>query len=177
MKHIYSINRRRTGKMFECYHRKHEFEIQSKIIIQLLKKGLRYDTEISKLQDEIKYLKSKLNEMELQCLVCGKSMCITESNKDQIHNNIKGRYRNLCHSSCIGIGMLNQAIYKVPTRRSIDTILNLTTILINKLTYLLITIFYYLYSHKYILLILQSVDLFITLSYLIFKYKYENHYL
>jgi Fe2+ or Zn2+ uptake regulation protein len=57
--------------------------------------------ENEKLRKDIEYLKTKTNTIHLPCSVCGKPMEIKESDEDPIYSNIKKRYKDWAHSSCI----------------------------------------------------------------------------
>lgn len=92
----------------EDYLKAKGIETKSEGAIQLLKKGLRYEEDASKLKSEIQRLseenedlRKNQNSIHLPCSVCGKPMTIMESDSDPIYNDMKKRYANWGHASCI----------------------------------------------------------------------------
>lgn len=81
-------------KEVEEYLKTKGLETRSEGAIQLLKKGLRYDNDIKELQ-------SKQNQIHLPCSVCGKPFTISERDDDPIYKDMKDKYSNWGHSSCI----------------------------------------------------------------------------
>lgn len=77
------------------------FETRSEGAIQLLKKGLKYDSQIDTLQKRIKEIENSKNQIHLPCSVCGKPLTIMESNDDTMYKDMKKKYKNWGHSSCI----------------------------------------------------------------------------
>lgn len=92
----------------ENYLKARGIETKSEGAIQLLKKGLRYEEDVSNLKSEIEKLKreneklkNEQNQIHLPCSICGKPMTIRESDGDPIYSDMKKRYKNWAHSSCI----------------------------------------------------------------------------
>ena len=83
------------------YQKNKGYETRSEGAIQLLKKGLKYESEIDSLQKRIKELEVKQNQIHLPCSVCGKPMTIRESDDDPIYKDMKKKYKDWGHSSCI----------------------------------------------------------------------------
>lgn len=83
------------------YQKNKGYETKSEGAIQLLKKGLKFDSEIESLQKRVKELEAKQNQIHLPCSVCGKPMMITESDDDPIYKDMKKKYKNWGHASCI----------------------------------------------------------------------------
>ena len=84
------------------------YQTRSEGAIQLLKKGLQYDSKIEelkaeneKLRREIESLKKEKNTIHLPCSICGKPMTIRECKEDPIYKDMLVRYKNWAHSSCI----------------------------------------------------------------------------
>jgi hypothetical protein len=102
MRHIYTVSiDTELEKKLDSYQEENGFETRSEGAIQLLKKGLRYDTDMKQLQDEVNALKSKPNEIHIPCSVCKKPMSVRETIDDPIYKDIKDRYKNWGHSRCI----------------------------------------------------------------------------
>lgn len=102
MRHIFTVSiDTELERELDEYQKRMSFQTRSEGAIQLLKKGLRYDTEISNLLNEIKNLKSKPNEIHLPCSVCGKPMKIKETDDSSIYKDMKTTYKNWGHSTCI----------------------------------------------------------------------------
>ncbi|MGP6207906.1 hypothetical protein ACNF42_07775 [Cuniculiplasma sp. SKW3] len=92
----------------EEYLKAKGIETKSEGAIQLLKKGLRYEEDVSNLKSEIERLKAEnerlklnLNTIHLPCSVCGKPMNIRERDDDPVYSDMKKRYKDWGHSSCI----------------------------------------------------------------------------
>ncbi|MGP6220504.1 hypothetical protein [Caldiplasma sukawensis] len=92
----------------EEYLKTKGIETKSEGAIQLLKKGLRYEDDVSNLKSENERLKREneqlkkdQNSIHLPCSVCGKPMTIRESDDDPIYKDMKKRYKDWGHSSCI----------------------------------------------------------------------------
>ena len=92
----------------EDYLKAKGIETKSEGAIQLLKKGLRYEEDASKLKSEIQRLseenedlRKNQNSIHLPCSVCGRPMTIRESGDDFIYNDMKKTYKNWGHASCI----------------------------------------------------------------------------
>jgi len=92
----------------ESYLKARGIETKSEGAIQLLKKGLRYEEDVSKLKyetqrlnEENEDLRKNQNSVHLPCSVCGKPMTIRESGDDPIYNDMKKTYENWGHASCI----------------------------------------------------------------------------
>lgn len=88
-------------KEIDEYQKNKGYETRSEGAIQLIKKGLRYDSEIESLKKRIKELESEVKQIHLPCSICGKPMTIRESDDDPIYKDMKIRYKNWAHSSCI----------------------------------------------------------------------------
>ena len=95
-------------KEIENYLKAKGIETKSEGAIQLLKKGLRYEEDVSNIKSEIEILKKEnerlkldQNTIHLPCSVCGKPMTIRETDSDPIYSDIKKRYKDWGHSSCI----------------------------------------------------------------------------
>ena len=102
MRHIYSVSiDTELEKRIDGYQEENGFETRSEGAIQLMKKGLKYDNDVSTLQAEINTLKNRAYEIHIPCSVCGKPMSVRESNDDSIYKDIKTRYKNWAHGSCI----------------------------------------------------------------------------
>ncbi len=92
----------------ENYLKAKGIETKSEGAIQLLKKGLRYEEDASKLKSEIQRmseenedLRKNQNSIHLPCSVCGKPMTIRESDDDPMYADMKKRYKDWAHGSCI----------------------------------------------------------------------------
>ena len=92
----------------EDYLKAKGIETKSEGAIQLLKKGLRYEEDISKFKSEIQKLneenedlRKNQNSIHMPCSVCGKPMTIKESDDDSIYNDMKNTYKNWGHAYCI----------------------------------------------------------------------------
>jgi len=112
MRQIYtvSIDTDLKRKLDE-YQKSKGYQTRSEGAIQLLKKGLQYDSKIEelkaeneKLRREIESLKKEKNIIHLPCSICGKPMTIRESKNDPIYNDMLVRYKNWAHNSCIKKG-------------------------------------------------------------------------
>lgn len=109
MRHIFTISiDTELEKQIDEYQKAMNFQTRSEGAIQLLKKGLKYDSyaeeskkEIGRLQEDLKKLKNKPNQIHLPCSVCGKPMTIFEANDDPIYKSMKTEFKNWGHSSCI----------------------------------------------------------------------------
>lgn len=102
MRHIFTVSLdAELEKRIDGYQEENGFETRSEGAIQLMKKGLRYDNDISGLQKEITQLKNRPNEINLPCSVCGEPMNIRESDDDPIYKEMKTKFKNWGHSSCI----------------------------------------------------------------------------
>ena len=83
------------------YQKNKGIETRSEGAIQLLRKGLKYDSEIDFLQNRVKELDDKQNQIHLPCSVCGKPMTIEENDDDPIYKDMKYKYKNYAHKSCV----------------------------------------------------------------------------
>lgn len=102
MRHIFTISvDSDLEKEIDGYQSRMGYNTRSEGAIRLIKKGLEYDSEIGKLQDRIKELEDKQYQIHLPCSVCGKPMTIGEGKEDPIYKDMKDRYKNYGHSSCI----------------------------------------------------------------------------
>lgn len=88
-------------KRIDSYQEEKGYETRSEGAIQLLKKGLRYEEDVLALKSEISKLKNRPNEIHIPCSVCGKPMTIGETNNDPIYKDMRAKYKNWGHSSCI----------------------------------------------------------------------------
>jgi hypothetical protein len=112
MRHIYTISvEPDLEKELDEYQKAKGYETRSEGAIQLLKKGLVFESivnelkaENEKLRKEIEYLKNGINTIHLPCSVCGKPMTIRESKEDPIYKDMLVRYKDWGHSSCIDRG-------------------------------------------------------------------------
>jgi predicted RNase H-like nuclease (RuvC/YqgF family) len=112
MRHIYTVSiDADLEKELDEYQKSKEYQTRSEGAIQLLKRGLQYDSKIEelkaeneKLKEEIEELKEETNTIHLPCSVCGKPMNIRESKDDPIYSDVLVRYKNWGHNSCIKKG-------------------------------------------------------------------------
>ena len=102
MRRIYTVSiDTDLEREIDDYQKNKGYETRSEGAVQLLKKGLKYDSEIDSLQKRIKELESKQNQIRLPCSVCRKPFTISESDSDSIYSDMKKKYKNWGHSSCV----------------------------------------------------------------------------
>jgi hypothetical protein len=83
------------------YQKNRGYQTRSEGAIQLLKRGLKYDSEIESLQKRTKELEGKQNQIHLPCSVCRKPFTVYERIDDPVYKDMKNTYANWGHSSCI----------------------------------------------------------------------------
>lgn len=102
MRHIFTVSiDTELEKQLDEHQKNMKYETRSEGAIQLMKKGLTHDEEIESLRKRIKELESMQKQIHLPCSVCGKPMSIQESNADPIYMDIRKKYANWGHSSCV----------------------------------------------------------------------------
>jgi metal-responsive CopG/Arc/MetJ family transcriptional regulator len=109
MRHIFTISvNPDLEKELDDYQKAKGYETRSEGAIQLMKKGLLFEKSVNelkaeneKLRNKIEDLKNRTNSIHLPCSICGNAMEIKESDDDLIYSDIKKRYKNWAHSSCI----------------------------------------------------------------------------
>jgi len=112
MRHIYTVSiDADLERELDEYQKSKGYQTRSEGAIQLLRKGLQYDSKIEelkaeneKLKQEIEELKKETNTIHLPCSVCGKPMNIRESMEDPIYRDMLVQYKIWGHSSCIKKG-------------------------------------------------------------------------
>ena len=102
MRHIFTVSiETDLETLIDDYQKNKGFQTRSEGAIQLLKKGLKCDSEIESLQKKMKELEGKQNQIHLPCSVCGKPFTISERIDDPIYKEMRATYKNWGHGSCV----------------------------------------------------------------------------